>query len=329
MPSYPCRPSPLQIVTSTTTGYGDFYPTTWGGRVFACVCTFLGIVVIALPVTVLGTHFRKEYDREYVASVASDDAHADDDTAMRDSFGSQRSATRMNSFGNNNNNSNQSFSLGNIEGFGPGEVCPSSPMPPPIPPIPPPPHSPLSSPSHSPTISGQHGWASRSPPARRASGPGPGPASSSSSSRSLSFRTSKGIAMPPPRTGNTINTINSINSIAELKASALASASATGLTMSEADRAAAAVRRLEGMAADIQSVIRSMKVALRTHTATLHRTQAAAAAAVEEEYNVTVNVNDEEGYDEETKTARHKETEATISFREHTLHDDDRELFAL
>ncbi|CAM9340766.1 unnamed protein product, partial [Ectocarpus fasciculatus] len=54
------------IVTSTTVGYGDFYPTTWGGRIFACACTFLGIVVIALPVTVLGNHFGKEYEREYM-----------------------------------------------------------------------------------------------------------------------------------------------------------------------------------------------------------------------------------------------------------------------
>lgn len=54
------------IVTSTTVGYGDIYPTTWGGRVFACACTFLGIVVIALPVTVLGNHFDKEYQKEYM-----------------------------------------------------------------------------------------------------------------------------------------------------------------------------------------------------------------------------------------------------------------------
>jgi hypothetical protein len=53
------------VVTSTTVGYGDLFATTTGGRVFACACTFLGIVVIALPVTVLGTHFSKEYEREY------------------------------------------------------------------------------------------------------------------------------------------------------------------------------------------------------------------------------------------------------------------------
>jgi hypothetical protein len=53
------------VVTSTTVGYGDLYCTTPGGRIFACACTFLGIVVIAMPVTVLGTHFSKEYEREY------------------------------------------------------------------------------------------------------------------------------------------------------------------------------------------------------------------------------------------------------------------------
>lgn len=56
------------VVTSTTVGYGDLYATTAGGRVFACACTFLGIVVIAMPVTVLGTHFSKEYEREYMPS---------------------------------------------------------------------------------------------------------------------------------------------------------------------------------------------------------------------------------------------------------------------
>jgi voltage-gated potassium channel len=54
------------IVTSTTVGYGDFYPTSPGGRIFACACTFLGIIAIAMPVTVLGTHFNKEYEKEYL-----------------------------------------------------------------------------------------------------------------------------------------------------------------------------------------------------------------------------------------------------------------------
>lgn len=54
------------IVTSTTVGYGDMYTTTAGGRIFTCACTFLGIIVIAMPVTVLGTHFSKEYEKEYM-----------------------------------------------------------------------------------------------------------------------------------------------------------------------------------------------------------------------------------------------------------------------
>lgn len=66
------------VVTSTTVGYGDMYPTTWAGRVFACACTFLGIVVIALPVTVLGNHFGKEYEREYIGQNANDAENAGD-----------------------------------------------------------------------------------------------------------------------------------------------------------------------------------------------------------------------------------------------------------
>ncbi len=53
------------VVTSTTVGYGDMYPTSPGGRVFACLCTILGIVVIAMPVTVLGNNFNNAYEELY------------------------------------------------------------------------------------------------------------------------------------------------------------------------------------------------------------------------------------------------------------------------
>jgi hypothetical protein len=42
---------------------GDIYPVTPYGRGFACLAACLGIIVIALPVTVLGTNFSVEYEK--------------------------------------------------------------------------------------------------------------------------------------------------------------------------------------------------------------------------------------------------------------------------
>jgi len=47
------------IVTITTVGYGDTYPRTTAGRAVACVAMFIGIVIIAFPITVIGTNFNE------------------------------------------------------------------------------------------------------------------------------------------------------------------------------------------------------------------------------------------------------------------------------
>jgi len=49
------------IVTLTTTGYGDTYPITPSGKAVACFCAICGLLVIAFPVTVLGTNFTDIY----------------------------------------------------------------------------------------------------------------------------------------------------------------------------------------------------------------------------------------------------------------------------
>ena len=49
------------FVTCTTLGYGDFYGTTTTGRFLACVCAILGILVLALPISVVGNTFTTEY----------------------------------------------------------------------------------------------------------------------------------------------------------------------------------------------------------------------------------------------------------------------------
>lgn len=51
------------IVTATTVGYGDFYPTTYAGKMIAGVTMVMSLLVVALPITVLGANFSKEYDR--------------------------------------------------------------------------------------------------------------------------------------------------------------------------------------------------------------------------------------------------------------------------
>lgn len=49
------------VVTATTVGYGDFYPTTNLGRVTAVCLMYLGIIAIALPISIVGSNFDREY----------------------------------------------------------------------------------------------------------------------------------------------------------------------------------------------------------------------------------------------------------------------------
>jgi voltage-gated potassium channel len=42
------------IVTLTTTGYGDMYPVTFGGRVIACVTMFLGLILFGILMNIVG-----------------------------------------------------------------------------------------------------------------------------------------------------------------------------------------------------------------------------------------------------------------------------------
>ena len=54
-------------VTMTTVGYGDHYPTTLIGKIFGMVVMFFGVLVIALPITVIGSNFATAYNREQAA----------------------------------------------------------------------------------------------------------------------------------------------------------------------------------------------------------------------------------------------------------------------
>ena len=50
------------IVTGTTLGYGDLYPTTLGGRLISCFWIFSGIFVLGLPISIIGSNFGIEVE---------------------------------------------------------------------------------------------------------------------------------------------------------------------------------------------------------------------------------------------------------------------------
>jgi hypothetical protein len=51
------------IVTQTTVGYGDLYPTSTGGRALATTLAHIGILVLALPISVIGSNFSVEFEK--------------------------------------------------------------------------------------------------------------------------------------------------------------------------------------------------------------------------------------------------------------------------
>jgi hypothetical protein len=68
------------LVTVTTVGYGDFYPTSDQGRVLGACCILIGVVVIAMPIAVVGERYTAEYKRmtEQIA------AHVEEERAERE-----------------------------------------------------------------------------------------------------------------------------------------------------------------------------------------------------------------------------------------------------
>ena len=49
------------LVTMTTVGYGDVVPTQPLGKILAAIVMIFGILVIALPITVIGSNFSSIY----------------------------------------------------------------------------------------------------------------------------------------------------------------------------------------------------------------------------------------------------------------------------
>eukprot|EP00892_Ulva_mutabilis_P002385 jgi/Ulvmu1/12147/UM085_0011.1 len=62
----------FETVTIATAGYGDIYPITDAGRTIAVFTMLLGVVAIALPVTVVGNTFNATYNEMFKAQDADD-----------------------------------------------------------------------------------------------------------------------------------------------------------------------------------------------------------------------------------------------------------------
>lgn len=62
------------IVTMTTVGYGDMVPIQWYGKALAMVTMLAGILVIALPITIVGSNFSSVYENVNAAHARNEEA---------------------------------------------------------------------------------------------------------------------------------------------------------------------------------------------------------------------------------------------------------------
>jgi len=50
------------VATITTVGYGDFYPTSFIGKIISVFAFYMGVFMLAMPITIIGVNFSNEYN---------------------------------------------------------------------------------------------------------------------------------------------------------------------------------------------------------------------------------------------------------------------------
>lgn len=61
--------------TTTTVGYGDTFPTTTAGKIVGVSTMLSGILVLALPITIIGANFANEYSKSELSKIDKEEGN--------------------------------------------------------------------------------------------------------------------------------------------------------------------------------------------------------------------------------------------------------------